>query len=447
MLEDIYNIRFVILVLLCSVLIPVTLVINQQALSRDVDDYHQALSKYEEKLKSGRENTLTFEANGFRPPSALRIFSNGLDTSLPTAIRTTRQEGVKSAGSREDDATYLALFGTLDLLFIVKVVMSLIAIIFTFNAISGEKEQGTLKLILSNSISRYKIAVAKYIGNVLILSLPFSLGLVVGLLIIVATSATQLLNVVTVTRIALMFVAALLYISLFLNLGLFVSVVTKRSWTSIVVLLFSWVVLVLVVPQASGMIAETFYPVPSRKVVNIEKDIQKKNVEKEQSGELRAILGSDNYDQLRKPIVEKYQQSLGRRLENIELEYANKRQAQRTIADTISRLSPASSLTFVFSELSNTGYLEMDSFTARAREFQDLVETNVYASTYSDNTGSGMSIKLGAQDLTNIPRFTTQEVRIETSIAGVEFDVFLLLMMNVGLFAAGVVLFNRYDIR
>jgi ABC-type transport system involved in multi-copper enzyme maturation permease subunit len=250
-----------------------------------------------------------------------------------------------------------------------------------------------------------------------------------------------------VTRIALMFVAALLYISLFLNLGLFVSVVTKRSWTSIVVLLFSWVVLVLVVPQASGMIAETFYPVPSRKVVNIEKDIQKKNVEKEQSGELRAILGSDNYDQLRKPIVEKYQQSLGRRLENIELEYANKRQAQRTIADTISRLSPASSLTFVFSELSNTGYLEMDSFTARAREFQDLVETNVYASTYSDNTGSGMSIKLGAQDLTNIPRFTTQEVRIETSIAGVEFDVFLLLMMNVVLFAAGVVLFNRYDIR
>jgi hypothetical protein len=34
--------------------------------------------------------------------------------------------------------------------------------------------------------------------------------------------------------------------------------------------------LVLVVSQTSGMIAETFYPIKSRRILNTEKDIQKK---------------------------------------------------------------------------------------------------------------------------------------------------------------------------
>ena len=445
-LEDIYNIRFVVLALLCCVLIPMTLFINQKTLSRDMEDYNQALAKYEERLTSGQANTLTFEASGFRPPSPLRIFSNGLDSSLPSEIKTTREEGIKSAGTREDDSTHHALFGNLDLLFIVKVVMSLIAIIFTFNAISGEKEQGTLKLMLSNSIPRYKIAVAKYLGNLLILAIPFSLGLVIGLLIIVLTSGTQILSA-NLLRIFLMFIVALIYISLFLNLGLVVSVVAKRSWTSIVFLLFAWVVFVLVVPQASGMLADILYPIKSRRVLNIEKDIQRKNIETEQSLELRDIFRKDNYDQLRAPIVDKYRQLLGKRLENIELEYTTKKQMQRTIATSLSRVSPASSLTFVFSELSNTGYLEQEQFTARAREFQDLIDKNVYAGTYSESAGSGLSVKLGSQDLSNVPRFATQEIPFDISLAAVEADMFLLLTLNILFFAAGVFLFTQYDIR
>ena len=446
-LEDIYNVRFVILVLLCSVLIPLTLFISHKALNRDLEDYHQALSKYEEKLKSGQENTLTFEASGFRPPSELRAFSNGLDAALPSSIRTTQKEGVKSGESRSEDAPYHALFGTIDFLFIVKVVMSLIAVIFTFNAISGEKEQGTLKLILSNSIPRYKIAVAKYLGNLMILSFPFSIGLVLGLLIIAMSSGAQLLSGENLIRILLMFITALVYISLFINLGLFVSVVTKRSWTSIVFLLFSWVFFVLVVPQTSGMIAETVYPIISRRVLNIEKDIQKKSIETEQGKELREIFKKDDYDQLRKPIIEKYRQLLGKQLENIETEYSNKKRMQRTIANTLSRMSPASSLTFVFAELSNTGYLELENFSTRAQEFQNQVEKNVYADSYSDDTGSGMSVKLGTRDFSSIPRFTFQSIRLEKSISAVELDFFLLLIMNVALFAAGVFLFIRYDIR
>jgi ABC-type transport system involved in multi-copper enzyme maturation permease subunit len=301
--------------------------------------------------------------------------------------------------------------------------------------------------MLSNSIPRYKVAVAKFVGNFLILAFPFSLGLALGLLIIVSTSGTELLSGDHLPRILLMFLTALFYISLFLNLGLCVSVVAKRSWTSIVFLLFAWVFFVLVVPQTSGMLADILYPIKSRRVLNIEEDIQRKNIETEQGLELRNIFRKDNYEELRTPIVQKYQQLLGKRLENIELEYAHKRQVQRTIANTLSRLSPASSLTFVFSELSNTGYLEQENFTLRAQEFQNLIEKNVYAGTYSDNAGSGLSIKLASRDLTGIPRFTTQETPLERSISAAELDIFLLLTMNIIFFAAGVFLFTQSDVR
>jgi ABC-type transport system involved in multi-copper enzyme maturation permease subunit len=271
--------------------------------------------------------------------------------------------------------------------------------------------------------------------------------MVLGLLIVVTTSGPQLLSGDNLLRIFLMFVTALVYISLFLNLGLFVSVVAKRSWTSIVFLLFAWVFFVLVVPQTSGLLADIFYPIKSRRVLNIEKDIQRKNVEAEQSTELRDIFRKDNYDELRTPIVNKYQQLLGKRLENIELEFAHQKQVQRTIANTLSRLSPASSLTFVFSELSNTGYLEQENFMAGSQEFQNLIEKNVYAGTYTDNAGSAISIRLNSQDMTGIPRFTTQDIPFERSVSAVELDLLLLLTMNIVFFAAAVSLFTQYDVR
>ena len=42
-----------------------------------------------------------------------------------------------------------------DWAFIIGYVLSLIALLFTFDAISGERERGTLRLMLANSIPRH----------------------------------------------------------------------------------------------------------------------------------------------------------------------------------------------------------------------------------------------------------------------------------------------------
>ena len=62
--------------------------------------------------------------------------------------------------------------------------MSLLAVILTYGAIAGEKEQGTLGLVLSNAVPRARIILAKAAANILVLVVPFLLAVVLSLTIV-----------------------------------------------------------------------------------------------------------------------------------------------------------------------------------------------------------------------------------------------------------------------
>ena len=73
-----------------------------------------------------------------------------------------------------------ALFGVLDLAFIVKVVLSLAVLLFTFDAVCGEKEGGTLRLFASFPVARSTLALAKLIGSTTAVLVPVCLFLPAG---------------------------------------------------------------------------------------------------------------------------------------------------------------------------------------------------------------------------------------------------------------------------
>ena len=49
------------------------------------------------------------------------------------------------------------MFPLIDLTFIVTILLSLAALILSYDAVCGEKEDGTLKLMLANGLPRFKI--------------------------------------------------------------------------------------------------------------------------------------------------------------------------------------------------------------------------------------------------------------------------------------------------
>ena len=71
------------------------------------------------------------------------------------------------------DNPLVQLYGNIDYLFIVSFVLSIFAFIFTFSGITGEKESGTLRLIVANNVSRSNVLVSKIAGPYMVFLAPF----------------------------------------------------------------------------------------------------------------------------------------------------------------------------------------------------------------------------------------------------------------------------------
>ena len=65
------------------------------------------------------------------------------------------------------------LLGYLDFLFLVGTVFSLLALLFTFDAVAGEREAGTLRITLANSLPRDLFLWSKLIGGYIVFVVPF----------------------------------------------------------------------------------------------------------------------------------------------------------------------------------------------------------------------------------------------------------------------------------
>ena len=145
----------------------------------------------------------------------------------------------------------------IDWAFVIGYVLSLIALLFTFDAVAGERESGTLRLMLANSVPRHTVLIGKFLGALMSVSIPFALAVLINLLVL-STSSTVHLSADTWGRLGIIFCVALLYISLFLALGLLVSTRVQRSAVSLVILLLTWVTLVVFMPSVLALIASGF---------------------------------------------------------------------------------------------------------------------------------------------------------------------------------------------
>ena len=92
----------------------------------------------------------------YRAPDPMQIFVSGLDYDIGRWAAISDEQGAKLENSAYSDDPIYAVFRFIDFAFIVQFVLTLFAILFTFNAINGEREDGTLKLVFSNAVSPFQ---------------------------------------------------------------------------------------------------------------------------------------------------------------------------------------------------------------------------------------------------------------------------------------------------
>ena len=83
------------------------------------------------------------------------------------------RNGVKHGSTSLGEGSLSSALGNLDFLFVVSTVFSLLALLFTFDAVAGEREAGTLRITLANALPRDLFLWSKLIGGYIVFVVPF----------------------------------------------------------------------------------------------------------------------------------------------------------------------------------------------------------------------------------------------------------------------------------
>jgi ABC-type transport system involved in multi-copper enzyme maturation permease subunit len=355
-------------------------------------------------------------------PSPLSVFAKGLDEAMTRGYTVTAYLGIEPH-SRQAQAFWALLFAPPDLLYIVKAVLALVALLLAYDTVSGERENGTLKLVLSSGVSRGQFVAGKMLGGLAALLLPFLLMLAAVLLGLASRPGIALKGA-EFARLGLMAASAAVYLALFYALGMLASVVARSSASSLVILLSLWATIVFAVPSLGNLAAGLLKPLPSpwtqeaQRIQAFAKNrflvIQSEHGDSSAAG-LSASAFNRDYDRL----VEEYRSQLDSTLD---------------LSKTISRLSPAATLSFLFTDLAGTGLAEQRRLT---RALLDFKTRNLAALSYQGGT-SGPSPEV----------FAFQRTGLAAALGGgAALDFAILALSWALLFAASTVAFLRMDVR
>ena len=268
--ENLNSLRFGLTTLLLLALMLTNAIVYLREHPKQVQQYHDAVTNTRNTLTARADNLYLLAQKGpgdfHKKPSSLQFCAEGGEAFLPDVVRTINWWGNDTLKSfwRLNYPSLQPNLGNIrpevtkvDWGFIIGYVLSLIALLFTFDAIAGERESGTLRLMLANAIPRHIVLLGKFVGALISVLIPFAVAGLMNLLVISTDSSVQL-NAGEWERLGIICLITMLYICLFLALGLLVSARVQRSAVSLVILLLTWVTFVVFMPNTLAAIAGGF---------------------------------------------------------------------------------------------------------------------------------------------------------------------------------------------
>ena len=398
MMHHILSVRFVALLLMCVLLIPLTLSISYRKYNQNLVDYQESIklaNTEAEENPPDAQNANVEVSKLFLKPTSLSVFANGLEETLPTYLGMTRN-GVRRSSTGLVEAPLSYALGNLDLLFVVGTVFSLLALLFTFDAVAGEREAGTLRITLANALPRDLFLWSKLIGGYIVFAAPFLVSFLFGLLLLV-WQGFPLGEPDIFPRAFCFLLVSLLYISVFFAIGTVISTYLDNSKTALIVAFTVWVFAVLIAPRAGFVTAKLIAPTQTVQSVYMEKTAVRNNLNAEKDEKITKKImeatggrfeirpdGEDNLQELREPIEREYRLKFEDQANKIDRAYQREKARQESVGETLSRISPISSLTFLAMNITQTGKLKRDAYFQTGESYYAQLNTD-YFSRVSDD--------------------------------------------------------------
>ncbi|OHB79892.1 MAG: hypothetical protein A2Z25_08625 [Planctomycetes bacterium RBG_16_55_9] len=444
----------------------------------------------------------------YRPPAVLSAFSAGLEKQMVGSARIELEKVPELSVTQRGGNPYLPILAVFDESLIFKIIISLLALLVAYDVVSGEREQGTLKLMLSDPIARHQLLTGKLLAGLVTLSVPVAITFVIGLVVLLSSPMVALSGSDWI-RIGLMFVASLAFTAVMYQLGLLFSCLARRSAISMMLGLFVWIIFAIVIPNASVQLATQIRPLESQE----QRDGRMSSIKEGLARELgnikvdfsNAIITSDASDAFggyyakrrdiywlnaeRKVNSQQIPVKLAyaEKFWDIEHNHLNSFFGQKHLAHRLARISPISTYENAMAVLAGTDLTSFQDFINQVRTHRN--EVVEYVRSKTDNFSSPFffavcteeeateygklylqvekaedeqakakaeqalkewerenPVKTASLDLQDFPWFKYRRSFMQDIRAAIP-DLATLLVMNVVLFAAYFVAFARYDVR
>ncbi len=455
---------------ICTLLLLLSVFIGISEYNSSVKSYESARALADQQLRE----TTSFrqvQTKAFRAPDPMQIFVSGLTYDIGRWAGITQDNAPRLRNSAYSEDPIFAVFRFVDLAFIVTVVLSLLAVLFTYDAICGERESGTLLLVFSNAVPRAQYLLAKGIGAWLGLVTPIFLALLLSILMVLVAGVPMTAD--HWIRTGLLMLVSLLFFTVFIVVGLLISAMTRRSSVSFLISLVVWAFFVLIIPRAGVLAAGQIVSVPTVAEIEGIRDTYAKDqwtgfhnaldsLFRATRNSLEDTLSDEQmWSQL--ATQDSIRQAVDDRINEYELKlYADltqRRAVQERLAFTLSRVSPASAYQLAAMSLAGTD-LELkkryeDAMATYRTQFTD------YANSKTEDVPSGIRISFDSEkgmsfdsprdqaslDLTDMPAFVPPTQQLGATMSGIVVDSGLLIFFSLLAFAGAFVAFLRYDVR
>lgn len=200
-----------------------------------------------------------FGAMVFKTPSPLGVLEPGIDPWVGISVFLTAHRQHSPRHVPAEDATALQRFGELTVATTLTALVPLLIVILGGGAFAAERQQGTLRQLLSLGVPPWTLVVGKAMG----IAAVVAVGLIPGALLAVAAVALQTgVTSADLVRAGAAGICYVVYLGTILAGTLAVSARAPSPRAALVPLLLFWLVNGLVAPRVGADLADMRYPIP-----------------------------------------------------------------------------------------------------------------------------------------------------------------------------------------
>lgn len=212
----------------------------------------------------------------FRKSTPLSVFEFGMEPFFGNAIFLEAHKQNTANFSEAGFSNSMLRFGEISIAMVLQVLLPLLIFFLGFNAIAYERENGTLKILLTQGINWKQLLIGKVLGVASVIMMLFVPTII--LLVLVWMFLQDFAITADETLKMLLFIFFhFAYLLFFCVIAVLISAVSKTSKKALITLIGIWLLFTIILPRTTQAIGAYIYEAPSKIQFNsdIEKDILK----------------------------------------------------------------------------------------------------------------------------------------------------------------------------